>query len=119
MKLWLDDWRLPPIDWVWAKTAEDAIAYLKTGDVEEASLDHDLGACPACLDGLTAEQWMEKHTYQSMPHCDHFGTGTTVVNWMEEHNMWPVVKPKVHSLNPIGRARMQAAIDKHYDKETS
>lgn len=115
-KLWLDDWRLPPGDgWIWAKTVDDAKAYLEGDGIEEASLDHDLGACAACLSGMTADEWLEKHSYQAMPNCEHFGTGTTLVNWMEETGHWPKVKPKVHSLNPVGRARMQQVIDKHYD----
>ena len=46
MKLWLDDirepWRFGKHGWEWAKTADEAIALLKTANVEEASLDHDL-----------------------------------------------------------------------------
>lgn len=30
-------------EWVWAKTAPEAIAILEADDVSEASLDHDLG----------------------------------------------------------------------------
>jgi hypothetical protein len=46
--LWLDDERKPPsfsdsrIPWTWAKTADEAIEYLKTGEVTFTSLDHDL-----------------------------------------------------------------------------
>jgi hypothetical protein len=52
MKLWLDDVRHPwahgCLGWTWAKTAEEAIAALVTGQVTQASLDHDLhwGALP-------------------------------------------------------------------------
>ena len=43
MKLWLDDVRTPPEGWVWAKTAQEAIDLLLTREIEEISLDHDLG----------------------------------------------------------------------------
>ena len=54
IKLWLDDERDPknPIiqnlfgaegDEVWVKTAYAAIQYLRQGNVESISLDHDLG----------------------------------------------------------------------------
>lgn len=44
MKLWVDDVREMPKDFdVWAKTYEEAIKYLQTGEVTKISLDHDLG----------------------------------------------------------------------------
>lgn len=118
MYLWLDDFRLPPQDgraWVWAKNIETAKRYLETEPVTFASLDHDMGACADCLGGLTPEEWLERHTYRSMPHCDHLGTGYTLVCWMEMTGHWPLEKPVVHSMNPDGRKRMQLAIDRHYD----
>jgi hypothetical protein len=42
IKLWVDDLRQEPADWVWAKTATEAIRILDTQDVEEVSLDHDI-----------------------------------------------------------------------------
>lgn len=43
MRLWLDDLRPPPPGWEWAKTVEEAILIIESGEVVEASLDHDLG----------------------------------------------------------------------------
>ena len=100
-KLWLDDIRQPwdfgCLGWYLAKTAEEAIAVLKTGKVTEADLDHDLTELATL--GLAGPD--EK-------------TGYTVVCWMEENNVWPVDGVRVHSLNPSGRQRMQQVIDKHY-----
>ena len=45
MKLWLDDRRPAPAGWTRAFSVAEAQALLKTGQIEEASLDHDLGAC--------------------------------------------------------------------------
>jgi hypothetical protein len=115
INLWLDDVRPAPIGWVHAKTVEEAQEYLKTTSVELCSLDHDLGACNYCLAGRSAEQWLVEHHFQSMPNCEHFGTGLTLVRWMCETGHWPAEKPTVHSSNKDGRAKMQHLLDEHYD----
>jgi ABC-type uncharacterized transport system fused permease/ATPase subunit len=43
MKVWLDDLREAPQGWVHVRSPEEAIALLRSGKVEELSLDHDLG----------------------------------------------------------------------------
>lgn len=107
--LWLDDMRPAPDGFVWVKTVDEAKPYFMRREVRHASLDHDLGACPQCLGGKTPEQWLEETAYQSMPHCDHFGTGYSLVCWLEETKLWPA-SMSVHSRNPVGRARMVQAI---------
>lgn len=87
MRVWLDDVRPMPSDFThWAKTADEAIALLKTGLVEEISLDHDLG--------------LEK-------------TGYTVALFIEESayngSLLPL-KIKIHSQNPVGKEKMKQAI---------
>lgn len=59
MKVFLDDLRIAPDGWVHVYWPDEAIALLKTGDVEEISLDHDLGD-------------------------DARGTGYDVIIWIEE-----------------------------------
>lgn len=115
-RLWLDDMRPAPDGWLWVKNIEDAKRYLAAGQVECASLDHDLGACATCMNGCTPEQWLESTGYRSMPNCEHFGTGYQLVCWMEETGHWPLDKPRVHSANPAGRARMQQAIDREWQR---
>ena len=115
MKLWLDDMRPAPEGWTHVWTDAEARTFLEQGIVTDASLDHDLGACDICLAGMHPEEWLEKHNYKSMPHCEHFGTGYTLVCWMEETGHWPTNKPNVHSANPAGRAKMIAAIERHYE----
>ena len=112
--LWLDDIRPAPEGWVHVKTADEAKALLKQGSVRRASFDHDLGVCSDCYKG-SPEQWLEEHGYQSMPHCEHFGTGYTLICWMEENDCWPTERPTVHSANPVGRAKMNAAISRKFD----
>lgn len=86
LRLWLNDERPAPKGWIRAHTAEEAIQILRTGYVAEASIDHDLGK--------------DK-------------TGYDVLCWIEERVSRPGFEPPilhVHSANPPGRARMQAAI---------
>jgi hypothetical protein len=88
MKLWLDDERNAPEGWVLVKTALDAIVALRRDEYEEISLDHDLG---------------------------EGGTGYDVLLYIEaEVHRNPNYKcPRIwiHSANPVGRQRMQRAID--------
>ena len=113
MKLWLDDRRPAPAGWTRAFTVAEAQAFLQTGGVNEASLDHDLGACESCMGGLSVDEWAEAHDWD-MPQCEHLGTGYTLCVWMEETGHWPKQKPTVHSMNHKGSARMQAIIDKRF-----
>jgi hypothetical protein len=114
MRLWLDDERPAPAGWHLVKTIEEAKALLITGKVVEASLDHDLGACTACMRGLTPQQWLAETKYRAKPNCEHFGTGYQLVRWMEETGNWPQHKPSVHSANMAGSEKMQAIIDRHF-----
>lgn len=118
MNLWLDDVRDPrehgAIGFVWVKTVEEAKRVMETGTVQRASLDHDLGACPVCLDGRTEAEWLEGHGYQSMPNCAHFGTGYDLCKWMAETGHWPQCPPSVHSANPVGRERMCGFIARYF-----
>lgn len=103
MTLWLDDirepWKHGYIGCTWAKTADEAIAELKKGSVTFASLDHDLSEQATMGNPGPNEK-----------------TGYTVVCWMEENNVWPVDGIRVHSMNPAGKARMEAVIRKHYGR---
>lgn len=90
MKLYLDDVRQTPEGWVRVYTAAETIEYLKTGKVQEISLDHDLG--------------MEEIA----------GTGYQVLEWIEREVHLHAFKPpqvmKVHSANPPAVERMLKAI---------
>src|SRR5574338_972354 len=89
MKLWLDDVREAPEGWTRCYTAEDVIDVLIRGweNIEEISLDHDLG------EGVRS--------------------GYDVVNFIEAHIHSYRVKPpilRIHSANPVGRKNMEAGI---------
>jgi hypothetical protein len=88
MKVYLDDIRKPPAGWKLVKWPDEAIKLLKTGQVEEISLDHDLGD-------------------------DERGTGYDVVLWIEEQvvrNKFNPPKIKVHSANVSARKKMELGI---------
>ena len=89
MRVFLDDERTTPDGWVRVYWPDEAIALLETGQVDELSLDHDLGD-------------------------DERGTGYDVVLWVEEAvalRGFPPPKMSVHSANSSARQKMQAGID--------
>ena len=88
MKVFLDDERPCPEGWTLVRWPDEAIELLKTGEVTEISLDHDLGD-------------------------DERGTGYDVVLWIEEQvftrGFYPP-KMSVHSANSSARQKMEAGI---------
>jgi hypothetical protein len=88
MKVYLDDERETPEGWHRVYWPDEAIELLKTGQVEEISLDHDLGD-------------------------DERGTGYDVVLWIEEAVYTSDFMPpkiKVHSANSSARQKMELGI---------
>lgn len=98
MKLWLDDWRLPPEGWTQAHSVNQAkeliMQTLFRSDPEtweDASLDNDLGQF--FLDG---------------------GDGYKLLEWMIEHDRWPTNKPTIHSMNPVRAQYMTEDIERYW-----
>lgn len=93
MKVYLDDERKTPNGWVRAYWHDEVVKLLKTGEVTELSLDHDLGN-------------------------DERGTGYDVLVWLEYmvfSGEWkalgyPLPYIKVHSQNPVGVEKMEKLI---------
>ena len=88
MKLYLDDARETPNGWIRVYWPNEAIEILKTGKVNEISLDHDLGD-------------------------DDRGTGYDVILWIEEAVVTKGFMPpkiRVHSANPSARHKMELGI---------
>lgn len=88
MRVYLDDERETPVGWVRVYWPDEAIELLKTGEVVEISLDHDLGD-------------------------DERGTGYDVVLWIEEAVATGDFEPpeiKVHSANSSARQKMELGI---------
>jgi len=93
VKVWLDDVRPAPSGWVHVRTPEEAIELLRAGDVDELSLDHDLG-----LDVGARER-----------------TGYDVLLWLERGvaggRMRPPAVMSVHSGNVGAVRRMELAVE--------
>ena len=88
MKVYLDDERETPDGWIRVFWPDEAIELLKTGNVEEISLDHDRGD-------------------------DERGTGYDVVLWIEEAVFTKGFRPPimtVHSANSSAREKMELGI---------
>jgi hypothetical protein len=92
MKLYLDDLRDHPQDWVRAHTAAEAKDILMNEDIEFASLDHDL------------EGWHFNWD-------DNIESGYDVVKFMTEHNIWPALGVRIHTDNFTGRRNMAELIE--------
>lgn len=82
------------LEWKWAKTNQEAIELLKTGLVEIASFDHDLGI----IDGKI---------YEAKP---------TIYFLAEEsfngNNYWPK-RCLVHSMNSVGKKWISGMIERY------
>lgn len=98
MKVYLDDERPTPEGWVRAYTAPEAIELVRRGNVTEISLDHDLGSEEAGT-GYDVCLFVEKRLFEQAFDFDN-----------------PFIPPVmvVHSANPVGRQRMESAIQSIY-----
>jgi len=89
IKLWVDDVREAPDGWMGIMNPIVALQILKLGNVVELSLDHDLG--------------------------EDRQTGYDIICWLESQLFmgYPCFVPRdirCHSANPVGRAKIEAAI---------
>ena len=90
MKVFLDDIRKPPPGWVQVKWPTEVIEILKSGQITELSLDHDLGN-------------------------DKRGTGYDVLLWIEEQVITQGFNPpkiRIHTANVSARQKMEAAVNR-------
>lgn len=89
VKIYLDDNRPAPVGWTLVRTADEAIAKLRQGNVTEVSLDYDLGD-------------------------PQFGTGLDVLDWLEhallERRLLLLPRLTAHSGSLLGRRRLETAI---------
>jgi hypothetical protein len=83
VKIYLDDLREAPEGWIRVLTYEEAIEGLKTGKVEQISLDNDLGTEK---EGYDVVKWIEQQVFET--------------------NFRP---PKIytHSANPVARGNIK------------
>ena len=95
MKIWLDDERTSPEGWTHIKTPWEAIELLKTGQVEEISLDNDLGL------------------FNYVPPNEGYHVAAFIERGAIEGTLKPI-KVRIHTQNPVARDKMKAALRNAY-----
>lgn len=111
LNVWLDDEpekRKCPKGFIHVDNIDDIRDMLRNNEVDQLSLDHDLGVCSSCAIAFA------KVGKDPGASCRHVPTGYDLVTWMEITDCWPRQKPIVHSRNPVGRERMQLVIDRSF-----
>ena len=90
IKVYLDDERPTPKGWIGVKTPKEVVNLLKTKNVVQLSLDHDLGD------------------------DKNIGTGYDVLNWIEKevftNPKFKCPKIKIHTANLSARVKMKLAL---------
>lgn len=90
MRIYLDDIRVAPEGWLRVPCVDEAVRLMSDAECVDLSLDHDLG-----------------------DYARFGGDAIKLVLWMCENDVWPINRPTVHSANPVGRANMDALIDRY------
>lgn len=111
MILWLDDIRQPPqehkwiddlgfCDYLWCHSVNEAISKIK--EIESYSEEEEyLGPY---IDGIDCDHDLGDYAHDG-------GDGIKLLDWLEEKG-WSY-HIHLHTLNPVGRANMQAVIEKN------
>ena len=95
LKLWLDDLRPAPEEYVRCLSVAEAKLYISAAErsgipVEVIDCDHDLGV------------------YSRLG-----GDGIKLLDWLAER--WTAYPVKLHTMNPVGRENMQRMIDRYWN----
>lgn len=112
MKLWHDDVRPPPAGWTWARTNEKARELLLNNEVEEISMDHDLGLHVLDVPEGDADDYWDKVIEIANTVTDGEETGLDLVEWMILNKKVPP-KVTIHSWNEAGAKRMALRLVDH------
>lgn len=99
MKLFVDDQRKCPEGWVPARTVTEAIRLLCTQDVEEVSLDHDIG-CRL----VTGQEHSSNETFEP-------------VAWFLALDGSESIKIRIHTSNVTAGAKMAQILCLDYNNE--
>lgn len=93
ISIWLDDVRKPLDGYIWVKSAREALWHLASGEVEHASLDHDLGYVAHRTNAAGI----------AIPDYDHNEVnGSSLAISMLHCRIYPTKSITVHSFNPVG-----------------
>lgn len=102
MKIWVDDIRPAPAEYIWCQCTNDALRLIRANinDIEIIDLDHDMGKTFGG-DAIKVLQELERL-------CHRF---TFYPSKIEK------ISFRLHSANPVGVANMRAIIQKNGWKE--
>ena len=94
MKIWLDDLRPAPKEYIWCRSVNEAIRFIKSTDceIELIDCDHDLG--DYAKDG---------------------GDGIKLLDWLAEQRLFYEIN--LHTMNPVGRANMERMIRRYWNDQ--
>ncbi len=90
IKIWVDDIRQAPSEYVWCRSVIETITTMKSNSVDILDIDHDAG--DYAKDG---------------------GDYIRILDWLESH---PEINPPaihIHSMNPVGGENMRRIIRKN------
>lgn len=90
-KVFLDDFRTQPEEWIKFDNVKDCIEFLDSHEVCELSLDHDLGECDT-KNGYDVLLWIEEKVFND--------------------KSYNIPKITIHSANPPARKKMEQAVKK-------
>lgn len=95
IKIWIDDVREAPDDWLWCQNSAEALRFLdilkyRGVPVDVISFDHDLGYDEDGNDDSTRP----------------------VAMWMAENEFWPK-EIRLHTMNPVGYEYLQGFFNRY------
>ena len=111
--LLIDDFRNMNVDRT-ERTYEAGLRALKEEKWDELYLDHDIGACEECTSNGTHIGDMLTPATTFMNTCEHSKTGYDILCWLEVNTQYLPGKIIPVTANPVGRDRMNLAIEKIY-----
>lgn len=105
MKLWIDDVRPAPEEYVWCKSTLNALhtIYHNADDVEEIALDHDAG-------DYVKEGGDFINVLQELERLCHLPNASKRAIWEKRCKNY---RFSLHSANPVGIANMRAIIERN------
>ena len=108
MKLWIDDVRPAPEGYVWLKSTNSALRFIRTNklEIKHISLDHDAGDYyTEGGDFIGVLNELERLSHHQTPQ------GVLWKVWLQD------ITFSLHSANPVGVANMRAIIERNGWKE--
>ena len=113
MKLWIDDVRPAPEGYIWCRSTNESLRFIRVhiSEIEHIDIDHDAGDFAKeggdFIEVLKELERLSRKTFKQ--------------NGIVFHNFWhfrcSVMTFHIHSMNPVGVANMRAIIERNGWKE--